>query len=70
MANGEVDHDSCEATVSTEGANHDIICKDKWKCTRVVSHRYIISEVKNIWKYWSLIYTLNQLIMEKCRKSE
>ena len=23
--NGEFDHDSCEATSSTEGANHDII---------------------------------------------
>jgi len=23
--NGEVDHDSCEATLSTEGANHDIM---------------------------------------------
>ena len=52
LANGELDHDSCEATVSTEGANHDIICKDKWKCTRVVSHRYIISEVK---KYMEIL---------------
>ena len=24
-ANGEFDHDSCEATLSTEGANHDIM---------------------------------------------
>ena len=24
-ANGEFDHDSCEATSSTEGANHDIM---------------------------------------------
>ena len=25
LANGEFDHDSCEATASTVGANHDII---------------------------------------------
>ena len=24
LANGELDHDSCEATVSTEAANHDV----------------------------------------------
>ena len=52
MANGELNHDSCEVTVSTEGANHDIICKDKWRCIRVVSHRYIISEVK---KYMEIL---------------
>jgi len=27
LASGELDHDSCEAAVSTEGANHDIIKK-------------------------------------------
>ena len=31
---------------------YDIICKDKWKCTRVVSHRYIISEAK---KYMEIL---------------
>jgi len=31
LTNGELDHDSCEATVSTEGADHDIIkiCLDE-----------------------------------------
>lgn len=30
----------------------------------------LFQKLKNTWKYWSLLYTLNQLIMEKCRKSE
>ena len=29
LANGEFDHDSCEATVSTKGANHDIMNTDE-----------------------------------------
>jgi hypothetical protein len=29
LANGEFDHDRCEATVSTVGANHDIMSARK-----------------------------------------
>ena len=30
----------------------------------------LFQKLKNTWKYWSLIYTLNQLIMEKVQKVE
>ena len=29
LANGEFDHDSCEATASTKGANYDIMNTDE-----------------------------------------
>ena len=43
LANGEVDYDSCEATLSTEGANHDIMKQNHLRASVIL--RNALSEL-------------------------
>ena len=41
LANGEFDHDRCEATVSTIGANHDVMSNRSTERRHLWKHHHI-----------------------------